>query len=418
MLPAGESHHARNEKIEEPQENPSTGLFREYLRIRTVHPEPDYDEAVKFFERVASELGLTCRKLEFCPGRVITVLTWEGTSPHLKSVVLNSHSDVVPVFEDHWNTHPFAAHKDENGNIYARGAQDMKCVTIQYIEAIRKLKAEGKQFPRTLHLTIVPDEEIGGYSGMAVFVKKPEFKSLNVGFALDEGLANPSDQFTVFYGEKSIWWLTVHCVGNPGHGSRFIENTAAEKLYKVINSFMEFRGKEKQRLESDPRLTLGDVTTVNMTKLSGGVAYNVIPSEMAAAFDLRIPPTVDLKAFEVNIQNWCRQAGEGVTYEFYQKTMDQTVTSTEESDPWWKAFSGPCKELNLTLKPEIFPAGTDSRYLREVGVPAIGFSPMNKTPILLHDHNEYLNEQIFLKGIDIYTRIISSLASVAPQPGE
>lgn len=28
-----------------------------------------------------------------------------------------------------------------------------------------------------------------------------------------------------------------------------------------------------------------------------------------------------------------------------QKYMDQHVTSTEESDPWWKAFSGVCRDM-------------------------------------------------------------------------
>ena len=40
-----------------------------------------------------------------------------------------------------------------------------------------------------------------------------------------------------------------------------------------------------------------------------------------------------------------------------------------------------------------------SRYLREVGIPAIGYSPMPNTPTLLHDHDEFLNETIFLKEI-------------------
>lgn len=57
------------------------------------------------------------------------------------------------------------------------------------------------------------------------------------------------------------------CSGNPGHGSRFIEGTAAEKLRCVINRFLDFRQQEKNRLESNPNLTLGDVTTLNMTKI-------------------------------------------------------------------------------------------------------------------------------------------------------
>lgn len=37
---------------------------------------------------------------------------------------------------------------------------------------------------------------------------------------------------------------------------------------------------------------------------------------------------------------------------------------------------------------------------------------MNKTEILLHDHDEYLNKDIFLKGIDIYMKIIPAVANV------
>jgi aminoacylase len=39
------------------------------------------------------------------------------------------------------------------------------------------------------------------------------------------------------------------------------------------------------------------------------------------------------------------------------------------------------------------------------------FSPMNNTPVLLHDHNEFLNEAVFLRGIDIFTEIIQSVAN-------
>lgn len=35
------------------------------------------------------------------------------------------------------------------------------------------------------------DEEIGGVDGMEKFVEMDDFKSLNVGFALDEGMQNP-----------------------------------------------------------------------------------------------------------------------------------------------------------------------------------------------------------------------------------
>ena len=37
---------------------------------------------------------------------------------------------------------------------------------------------------------------------------------------------------------------------------------------------------------------------------------------------------------------------------------------------------------------------------------------MNNTPVLLHDHNEFLNARLFLKGIEIYANLIISLANV------
>jgi aminoacylase len=53
--------------------------------------------------------------------------------------------------------------------------------------------------------SLIIDEEIGGILGMALFVKTEAFKNLNIGFALDEGLANPTDAFTIYYGERAPW---------------------------------------------------------------------------------------------------------------------------------------------------------------------------------------------------------------------
>lgn len=46
-----------------------------------------------------------------------------------------------------------------------------------------------------------------------------------------------------------------------------LPETAGEKLHYVIDKFMKYRLQEKTRLESDPTLTVGDVTTVNLTRL-------------------------------------------------------------------------------------------------------------------------------------------------------
>lgn len=50
-----------------------------------------------------------------------------------------------------------------------------------------------------------------------------------------------------------------------------------------------------RRLQANPHLKLGAVTSVNLTKLEGGLAYNVVPATMSASFDFRVAPDVDLK---------------------------------------------------------------------------------------------------------------------------
>jgi aminoacylase len=65
--------------------------------------------------------------------------------------------------------------------------------------------------------------------------------------------------------------LLVHCPGTPGHGSLLLHDTAGEKVRIIIDHFMDFREKERKKLVSDPSLTVGDVTTVNLTQLKVGM---------------------------------------------------------------------------------------------------------------------------------------------------
>ncbi|CAF1040633.1 unnamed protein product, partial [Adineta steineri] len=88
-----------------------------------------------------------------------------------------------------------------------------------------------------------------------------------------------------------------------------------------------------------------------------------------------------------------------------------SLTDIEKSSWWLKSFQQTFKEMNCKTNWTIFPAATDSRFLRSMGYPAIGFSPIINTPILLHDHNEYLSIEVFLYGIDIYVKLIQHLAS-------
>ncbi|XP_064120356.1 aminoacylase-1-like [Macrobrachium nipponense] len=108
---------------------------------------------------------------------------------------------------------------------------------------------------------------------------------------------------------------------------------------------MAYREEQKKLLNANKNLSLGDVTTVNLTMLQGGVQFNVVPAELSVGFDVRIAPTVNLTEFEEKVKKWCREAGDDVTYEFQQKAMCQNTTCVEDGkSPWWDAFSAACKQ--------------------------------------------------------------------------
>jgi len=190
-------------------------FFRTLLQFRTVSAEGPtsgaYSACCNWLEAQCKELGLSTSIVEPVAGKPVLVATLAGTEPSLPTVVLNSHYDVVPAMADHWDVDPWAAIERE-GRIYGRGAQDrnphkdrptrtqpatftpteprpyfnpnpspdpnlnstpdpnpeptqdMKCVVASYILALKRLLAArgGAPFRRTLHLTFVPDEEIGG----------------------------------------------------------------------------------------------------------------------------------------------------------------------------------------------------------------------------------------------------------------
>ncbi|XP_062020139.1 uncharacterized protein LOC133736606 isoform X1 [Rosa rugosa] len=413
---------------EEEDSSPIISRFQKYLQINTAHPKPLYQEAADFILSEANSLSLDSQTLEFVPGKPLVLLKWPGSDPSLPSILLNSHTDVVPAEHDKWAHHPFSAHVDPSGKIYARGSQDMKCVGLQYLEAIRRLKASGFKPTRTVYLSFVPDEEVGGHDGAEKFAESDVFKALNVGIVLDEGLASPSEHYRAFYAERCPWWLIIKATGAPGHGAKLYDNTAMENLLKSIESVRRFRASQFDLVKAGLKAE-GEVVSVNMAFLKAGTpsptgfVMNLQPSEAEAGFDIRVPPTADQESLEKRIAEEWAPSSRNMTFrlgQFKQKVsvLDESgrpvLTATDSSNPWWALLEEAVKKADGKLgKPEIFPASTDARYFRLQGLPAIGFSPMANTPILLHDHNEFLNKDEYLKGIKIYESIIKSYSSYA-----
>lgn len=73
------------------------------------------------------------------------------------------------------------------------------------MELIRKMKQNNVRPKRSIHVVFTPDEEIGGLTGFAPFIKTQEFKDLNVGVAIDEGVAKPTEEYYFYYAERLSW---------------------------------------------------------------------------------------------------------------------------------------------------------------------------------------------------------------------
>ncbi|CAL1386282.1 unnamed protein product [Linum trigynum] len=397
--------------------------FQQYLRFKTAHPNPNYTAPVSFLTSIAESLGLKAQTFEFVQDKPVLLLTWTGSNPSLPSLLLNSHLDSVPAEPSKWIHPPFAAVRDQDGKIFARGAQDDKCIAIQYLEAIRNLKGRGFVPARTVHVSYVPEEEIGGEDGAQKFVASQVFDELRVGFVLDEGQASVNDEFRVFYADRSPWKVIIRAIGQPGHGSRMYDNGATENLMKSVEVISRFRESQFDVVKAGKAPT-SEVISVNPVYLKAGIpsptgyVMNMQPSEAEAGYDVRMPPAADPDLMRKRIAQEWAPAERNMTFEIQEKGPirdlkgNPLVTATDDSSPWWSMFKQAIAAAGGKLgKPEILASTTDARFMRELGIPALGFSPMTNTPILLHDHNEYLEESVFLKGIGVYEHVISFLSS-------
>ncbi|CAA7024489.1 unnamed protein product [Microthlaspi erraticum] len=405
------------------QEDTPITRFQQYLRFRTDHPNPNYTAAVSFLINQAQSINLSTRTIEFVPGKPVLLLTWLGSNPKLPSLLFNSHLDSVPAEADKWIHPPFSAHRTDDGRIYARGAQDDKCIGVQYLESIKNLKSRGFSPLRTVHISYVPEEEIGGFDGMEKFAVSSEFAELNVGFVVDEGQASPGDEYRVFYGDRTPWELVIRAEGIPGHGAKLYDDGAMENLMKSVELISRFRETQFDFVKAG-KAANSEVISVNPVYLKAGTAsntgfvMNMQPSEAEAGYDLRLPPMADPYALKKRIAEEWAPSIRNMTYTIKEKGKLRDhlgrviMTSTDDSNPWWSIFKKAVEATGGKLaKPEILLSSTDARYIRSLGIQVLGFSPMINTPVLVHDHNEFLKDTVFMKGIEVYESVISALCS-------
>jgi carboxypeptidase PM20D1 len=115
--------------------------------------------------------------------------TWRGSKPERDAALFMSHLDVVPVeagTENLWKYPPFSG-AIEDGYVWGRGALDIKCGVIVWLEAVEALLSEGFVPERTVYLAFGHDEELGGTKGAASIAKRLEDRGARIALLFDEG---------------------------------------------------------------------------------------------------------------------------------------------------------------------------------------------------------------------------------------
>ena len=293
---------------------------------------------------------------------------------------------------------------------------------------------------------------------MAAFLDSQLYKTLPAGIALalDEGLASTTDTFQVFYGERLPWWVNVTATGPTGHGSRFIDHTAVEQIVELSRKALAFRQGQRQQLGLDDhsncahavaaknnavaatvkntkkKKSLGDVTSLNITTLQAGVrvgdtfAYNCVPPTASCSLDIRISPHMPPSHMKTLLNEWCQECSSDASQGYQLQwnyiggqngsndndLQQHATTSTDtKQNPWYACFAQALMDQGYDMEPQVFPAATDSRFLRALGIRALGFSPMRNTEIMLHENDEYIPESTYLEGISVYVGLLKALAS-------
>jgi acetylornithine deacetylase/succinyl-diaminopimelate desuccinylase-like protein len=154
-------------------------------------------------------------------------------------LLLLGHSDVVPVERAKWSVDPFAG-VVKDGQIWGRGALDMKGANAAFISAMLRHIGEGGRFDRDIIVLTDCDEEAGPYGSS--WLAANHWDKINAGMVLTEGgwfLAQRDREtpmlITVTRQDKVYFNLDLVADGTATHSSKPNPDSAIVKLSRAVD---------------------------------------------------------------------------------------------------------------------------------------------------------------------------------------
>lgn len=381
-------------------------FLQEYIAIDTSHPNPNYNNAISFLKKNAQVDGFEYQELLLPSGRPLFVMCLRGTDPDLPALLLNHHMDVVPAGDTSaWKVSPFLGLIHEDA-VVGRGAQDMKGIAAVHYTALKALKKNKKSLSRTIYITAVPDEEIGGFKGTGEFINSDFFKTANIGFVIDEGHASGNDQFLdIKVAERKPIQICVRAEGELAHGSHLLCDNANHRLIELLVKLVAVHHDQRQKVGS---MQPGELLSLNITALQSGVlqqdgkpAYNTVPSSAIAIIDIRVPPTMK-KRDVILMLDECMKKEKGISYTILAQAEEEPEVITYQTCQMYKAFERVCSAYDLQVQAHFFEASSDLRFYQALGIVGLGI-----TPFTIKDNIHGINESVpidqLLRAREIFT---------------
>jgi acetylornithine deacetylase len=138
-------------------------------------------------------------------GRPNIVATMKGTGGG-RSLLLNGHTDVIPVSGGAgWTDDPWSA-LIKNGRVYGRGAADMKSGVASHILAVQYLKEAGLKTKGDVYINVVIDEEVSGHGTLDTVIR---------GYKADAGISGETSDLAVQPACIGRIWFEIEVHGKP-----------------------------------------------------------------------------------------------------------------------------------------------------------------------------------------------------------
>ena len=395
-----------------------TRLLQEYVRLDTSNPPGDTRKAADFLASVFQRDGIRVERYESAPGKAIVYARLKATvsPPAGKPIILMHHMDVVPADRSQWAVDPFGA-QIKDGEIWGRGAMDMKGQAVAQILAFLRLKRGNVPLNRDVILLAHPDEEVGGAMGARWMIAN-HYAELDPEFVIDEGGFGSRDLFApgkLVYGiavaEKKIVWLKVRAEGVAGHGSQPHDQNPNDRLVRAIAKLLSESDGGSERAAPRPperaspsvverpvqgRQDIVEVmkanvgtfatnkftnaiqrSTIAVTWLRSGVGeppkINVIPSVAEVGLDCRVLPGTTKDQWMAEV---ARRLGDpSLKIELINESDDPIVSPRDT--PLYRNIEAAIKARHpdAIVTPMLIPYGTDSNAFRPKGVKSYGVFP-------------------------------------------